>query len=323
VAIENLRCGLERIGHRCTVESDGAESAISRGNHDLVIFHSFSEENRGRYLQCLRTAEALSIPHAIVMHDYWAICHQTNLIRPSMGWKRCRVTSDDPCRPGIRCKHPVSHELLRDEVVRRAVVSFTDRGASIFKDAGFTDVSMIPHGIDVSSFSFQPKSSRADGIRVCFTNAWGKREIKGYPHWDWLRRNSTDPSVEFVETLGSTDHDMMPRFLSSCDAMLFLSLWEETFGLVVLESMACGTPVISYPTGVSPDLISTGRNGVLLDASNPRKASEAIESIASMKKPELEAMRSAARESVEGYYTLDRMADDYANLARKIGGVTR
>lgn len=318
MAIENLRAGLERIGHRCTVESDGPEAAIARGNHDLVILHSFSEENRGRYAQCLRVVDSIGAPHVVVMHDYWAICHQTNLIRPSMGWKRCRVTEEDPCRPGIRCKHPVKHELLRDDLLRRNVVSFTDRGAEIFRDAGFERVSVVPHGIDLSAFSFQPRTSRADGIRVCFTNAWGKREIKGYLHWDWLRRKSADPSIEFVEALGNMDHGSMPQFLSSCDAMLFLSLWEETFGLVVAESMACGTPVISYPTGVSPDLIDTGVNGILLDASSPRAASAAIEEISAMSVSSREAMRAAARATAESRCTLERMAEGYVDIAKRI-----
>ena len=315
MAIENLRMGLERAGHHCVVERDDPDVLMSRGHYDLILLHSFSEENRETYVRCLRMAEALELPHAIVMHDYWAICHQTNLLRPSMGWKRCRVTPDEPCRPGVRCKHPVKNELLRDQVRHRRVVTFTERGADTFRSAGFDSVTVIPHRIDVGAFRFQPKSSLPSGIRVCFTNAWGERDIKGYRHWDWLRRNSGDPNVEFVEALGSLDHDSMPQFLSSCDAMLFLSLWEETFGLVVVESMACGTPVISYPTGVSPDAIGNGYNGYLLDVANPKLAAEAISRLSNMSPSDRESMRAAARASVEGYYGLDRMAGDYVRLA--------
>ena len=109
----------------------------------------------------------------------------------------------------------------------------------------------------------------------------------------------------------------MPSFLTSGDVMLFLSLWEETFGLVVAEAMACGTPVIAYPVGIAPDIID-GTNGILVETSNPRDVAVAIERMVAMTSAERATMGAAARKTIVDGYTVERMAADYVSLAEEL-----
>ncbi len=70
------------------------------------------------------------------------------------------------------------------------------------------------------------------------------------------------PLVEFLGEIGEKEK---PEFLGNAKALLFPINWPEPFGLVLIEAMACGTPVIAYPQGSVPEIIEHGANGLLVD----------------------------------------------------------
>ena len=71
-----------------------------------------------------------------------------------------------------------------------------------------------------------------------------------------------DPLVEFVGEIGEPDKG---AFLGDASALLFPIDWPEPFGLVMIEAMACGTPVIAYRRGSVPEVIEDGWTGFLVD----------------------------------------------------------
>ena len=72
----------------------------------------------------------------------------------------------------------------------------------------------------------------------------------------------TSPNVEFVGEIGERDKG---EFLGNADALLFPIDWPEPFGLVMIEAMACGTPVIAFRRGSAPEVIEDGVSGFLVD----------------------------------------------------------
>ena len=78
-----------------------------------------------------------------------------------------------------------------------------------------------------------------------------------------------------VRFLGAVPHRTMPRHYREADAVVVASRY-ESFGLVILESMASGTPVASTPVGIAPELIQPGVNGFLAPAGDPLRLAEAI-----------------------------------------------
>ena len=108
-----------------------------------------------------------------------------------------------------------------------------------------------------------------------------------------------------IEYLGEVPHDEKLQLLSGARAMVFPIRWNEPFGLVMLESMACGTPVIASPYGAVPEVVVDGRTGFLC-----RDDASMAESIARVDQID----RQECRAAVEGYFSAPRMVADYLAL---------
>jgi len=85
--------------------------------------------------------------------------------------------------------------------------------------------------------------------------------------------------------------------------------FDEPFGLSVIESMACGTPVIAFDRGSMPELIENGKSGFLVN-----NVDEAIETVARIK----ELDRATCRGYVERHFTVERMINEYIQVYEKI-----
>jgi D-inositol-3-phosphate glycosyltransferase len=102
-----------------------------------------------------------------------------------------------------------------------------------------------------------------------------------------------------VTFIGRTDHQNLPLYYSAADALVLPS-HTESFGLVALESLACGTPVVATRVGAMDKIIISGRNGYLADSADPHLLAQEIKRlIAALRAGKLS--RTAIRQSVENY----------------------
>ena len=85
------------------------------------------------------------------------------------------------------------------------------------------------------------------------------------------------PGVEFVGEIG---HSEKSEFLGGALALLTPVQWPEPFGLVMIEAMACGTPVIGYPRGSVPEIVEDGVSGFIVR--NVQEAVEAVKAVPSL-----------------------------------------
>jgi len=90
--------------------------------------------------------------------------------------------------------------------------------------------------------------------------------------------------------------------LGNAYALLFPIDWPEPFGLVMIEAMACGTPVVAYRGGAVPELVETGYTGFVVESMED--AVDAVRRVA-------ELSRKRCREVFEQRFTATRMAHDY------------
>jgi glycosyltransferase involved in cell wall biosynthesis len=119
--------------------------------------------------------------------------------------------------------------------------------------------------------------------------------------------------VEFVGEVGGQDKD---EFLGNAHALLFPIDWPEPFGLVMIEALACGTPVIGWRNGSVPEVIEDGVTGFVVDS--VEAAVEAVGRVAGLE-------RSTCRQVFERRFDATRMAHDYVDTYRRLvhGGSER
>ena len=112
--------------------------------------------------------------------------------------------------------------------------------------------------------------------------------------------------VEFVGEIGYPDKN---DFLGNAMALLFPINWPEPFGLVMIEAMACGTPVIAHARGSVPEIVEEGVSGFLVH--DVEQAAEAVSRIG-------EIDRQGCRQRFEERFTARRMCEDYLALYERL-----
>lgn len=115
-----------------------------------------------------------------------------------------------------------------------------------------------------------------------------------------------NPLIEFIGEIG--DHQKS-AFLGGAEALLFPIDWPEPFGLVMIEAMACGTPVIAYRCGSVPEVIDDGVTGFIVD--NDDQAAEAIIRAANLD-------RNLVRRRFDTRFSSEAMARRYVALYEKL-----
>ncbi len=114
---------------------------------------------------------------------------------------------------------------------------------------------------------------------------------------------------EQARLIGEIDEAAKPDFLSGARALLMPIDWPEPFGLVMIEAMACGTPVIAYPHGSVPEVIEDGVTGFIV-----RDEAEAVAAVGRLHLLD----RARIRRRFEERFTARRMAEDYLELYRRL-----
>jgi glycosyltransferase involved in cell wall biosynthesis len=119
----------------------------------------------------------------------------------------------------------------------------------------------------------------------------------------------TTPGVEFLGEIGD---EQKSEFLGNALATVFPIDWPEPFGLVMIESMACGTPVIAFRRGSVPEVIEDGVSGFIVDDLDA--AVHACERVVSVN-------RAGCRAAFERRFSARRMAEDYVRAYEALGHV--
>jgi glycosyltransferase involved in cell wall biosynthesis len=114
------------------------------------------------------------------------------------------------------------------------------------------------------------------------------------------------PGVEFI---GEIDETAKTEFLGHAAALLFPVDWPEPFGLVMIEAMACGTPVLAFPCGSVPEIIDDGLTGRIVST-----VDDAVRAIPDV----LMLDRQAVRRRFEERFSSTRMTKDYLRMYRSM-----
>jgi glycosyltransferase involved in cell wall biosynthesis len=114
------------------------------------------------------------------------------------------------------------------------------------------------------------------------------------------------PHVDFI---GEINDEQKPEFLSGAAALLAPIAWPEPFGLVMIEAMACGTPVVAFNRGSAPEIVEDGLTGFVV---------EDVMSAAAAVRLAVELPRDQIRVRFEERFTARRMANDYLDAYQRL-----
>jgi glycosyltransferase involved in cell wall biosynthesis len=185
----------------------------------------------------------------------------------------------------------------------------------------------ILHGIDAERFELKPEP----GKYLAFL---GRMSLDKRPDWaiDIAQRagiplkmaakiegaadqayfdSQVRPRIDgrFIEYVGEIGESEKSDFLGNAAAMVFPIDWPEPFGLVMLESLACGTPVLARPCGSVPEVLRDGVTGFV---------DESVERLADRVKDLGRIDRRACRRWVEQGFSLKRMTEEYIDVYRNL-----
>lgn len=147
-------------------------------------------------------------------------------------------------------------------------------------------------------------TARAAGRRIVLAGKLNEAAEREY--FDEMVRPRLGPDVEYV---GEADATLKRELLAGARAMLFPIQWDEPFGMVMIEAMACGTPVVATRRGSVPEVVRHGETGIVVD--REEDLVHALE-LAEDLDP------AAARRHVEQRFDLDVMAAGYEATYRAL-----
>ena len=213
-------------------------------------------------------------------------------------------------------------------------------------------LSTIYHGVDPKVFSFNGSGGEdlmwagrmipekgADVVGDVAKRAGCGAKLFGIPrkeHSAWLQEKVLDKlnqgsgAMKISLETGRDRFQLIPHYQTS-KAFLFPISYEESFGLVLIEAMSCGTPIIAYAQGSIPEVVEDGKTGFVVNRSDEdirgdwiiKKSGveglrEAVDRIYAMSPDEYAEMRRACRERVMHHFTIERMTEEYLNVYKNL-----
>ncbi len=207
---------------------------------------------------------------------------------------------------------------------RAAVVAISRAQADTARGVRIDRV--IHHGVDTDAFPFgagrggyllflgrmAPEKGVATAARVA--RRAGRRLLIAAKMWEPRELRYFEEEVQpllddDIRYIGQVGHERKLDLLADAEALLNPIAWDEPFGMTMIESLACGTPVLAHPAGASPEIVDHGCTGFL--AADEDGLVAAVREIAGLD-------RAAAREACARRFSTARMVADHVDLYRDL-----
>lgn len=306
-----------------------ADGLVADG-HDVTLFASGDSHSRARIDSVFQTA-----PSEWIGHTFWELQHAAHAFRSSTD---CDVIHDHTGLLGLALGglldvpfcHTVHGPLdgppgaLYQQVLdlnpraKLISISLNQRAPR----PNFPWVANCPNALDLSMYPFRRK---AGGDYLVFLGRMSPdkgahralavaletglplkiaakcREPAEIKYFEEFVRPHLGETIEYV---GEVGHAHKVELLMGARALVFPIDWEEPFGLVVIEAMACGTPVIATRRGAVPEIVEHGRTGILVDHYREMEDPSILEQA-----DQLDPM--VLRKEVEDRFSPEHMVADY------------
>ncbi|HYN28363.1 MAG TPA: glycosyltransferase family 4 protein [Dermatophilaceae bacterium] len=310
--IDRLATGFQDAGHEVLL--------FTTGDSTCPVPKKWVRERAAPELIGQSYVEVQHLLHAYDEVADFDIIHDHTVVGPTMADSRANGVV-------VTTNHgPFTHEL--NEIYARAaeqasVIAISHDQAS---RATVPVSAVIHHGLRPEEWTV----GAGDGDYVLFLGRFspdkGAREAALAAHLSGVplimaakmrERQEIDYFTEQVEPLldthvqyvGEVAMEEKQKLLGSAKALLNPITWPEPFGLVMIEALACGTPVLTLRSGAAPEIVEDGVTGFVFDR---------VEELASSLGQIDELDRGACRKAVEGHFSADRMVRDHLDLYERL-----
>jgi glycosyltransferase involved in cell wall biosynthesis len=325
----SLYGGTERVVSYLTEE-------LVRLGHEVTLFASGDSQTRARLVPACSRALwrdrdcRETLPHHVrLMELVFADVSRFDLIHFHCDYLHFPLLRRCPC-PSVTTLHGRLYipdlKSLFDQYPEIPLVSISDDQRRPIPGANWQ--ATVHHGLprDLHTFRERPgdylaflgrisPEKRLDRAIEIARGAGMKLKVaaKIYPEEREYFEQTIQPllqqSQSFVEFIGEVGGQEKDEFLGNAYAMLFPIDWQEPFGLVMIESFACGTPVIAWRCGSVPEIIEYGVNGFVVNS-----VEEAVAAVGRA----AEISRRDCRTSFEDQFDAARMTQDYVKVYQRL-----
>lgn len=324
----------ERYGGTELIVSLLAEELVKRG-HEVTVFASGDSKVSGRLLpvternlyDTLGGFKWENLEYDIIQAEMVGrLWREFDILHNHNGFVPLTITPliDIPMITTLHSSLPPQPESLAKAFKDRFFVSISNAQRSLAPYLNF--IRTIYHGIEVDRFPFSPKR----GEYLVFLGTYSPfkgpdiaievaRELKipiilagevREEYRDFYKEKvASKADGKDVVVMGELTFDEKVKILKDGIALLMPVRWQEAFGLVMIEAMACGTPVIGLNMGATPEVINNGKTGYVVNSVEEMK--EAVKRIHVIE-------RGYCREWVKERFSIKTMVDRYEELYREM-----
>lgn len=308
--VAHLAEGLSRLGHDVVVYANG-ESTVA--TEIRWYYHQTMWPPKGDFSETLKE----------VTHTAWAIrdasetCDVIHL-NNTFGLPYSRFVNV----PFVCTIHHPHEDGLSDFYCQYPDINYVTIAEHCRKLEPMPNVQTIHHGIDIAKYQFSARKQPylsflgrivpVKGVHLAIEVAKKTGiplKIAGevQPMFRDYFEQKIKPQIDgrFIEYLGEADFAAKNELLANSMALLFPIEWDEPFGLIMIEAMACGTPVLALPPGSVPEVVSDGVSGYICAS-----VEEMAKRVADLDKLNPAMVRQYAEER----FSVERMARSYAEL---------
>jgi glycosyltransferase involved in cell wall biosynthesis len=315
--------GTERIVYYLT------EELVELGN-EVSLFASGDSKTKARLIANVDIALRLDLtcedplaPHIVQMQEVIDRLDEFDLLHFHTDYLHFPVTSSlkIPCLTTLHGRLDIKDLAnVYNKFSSQKVVSISDSQRAPISQANF--IGTVYHGLPIDLYEpgegkgdylvFLGRISPEKGVDTAIQIAIGsKMRLKIAAKVDHVDKQFFERRIQplfdhpLIEFIGEINETQKARLLGGAKAMLFPINWPEPFGLVMIEAMACGTPVIAFRNGSVPEVIDEGQSGFIVNT-----VKEAVKAVSKIDR----LSRASVRELFEKRFSSKRMAKDYLRL---------
>jgi len=326
--------GTERIVAYLTDE-------LVRRGHAVTLFASGDSTSSARLEPVVPTALRLAgagqdtlAPHLLELAQVFDRAHEFDVIHSHTGYLAFPFSRGSPVATlhtmHGRLDQPETfalHHHFRDE----ALVSISLDQRRPLDPFGVSWAGTVYHGLPLDPYAFSPRGGdylaflgrispeKRPDLAIALAKQAGV-PLRIAAKVDPVDREYFEREIEpllahrLVDYVGEIGEEDKAAFLGGARALVFPIDWPEPFGLVMIEALACGTPVIARRRGSVPEVIRHGRTGFIVES-----MADMVRAVRRLDRIE----RAECRREAEARFSVERMADGYEVLYRRLGARAR